>query len=320
MVMKCPKPTNRAMIQAKPCLEAYLSFLQDIRQLSPHTAAAARHDISLFISHLTEAEREDFSGVDSDHIRQFLRQQTAQGKAAKTVARYRSSLVNFFDFLKQAPNCPLEHNPVALVNAPKIGRKLPEVLDVDMVFQLLDIPERTPLERRDKAILELFYSSGLRLSELSHLQWSDLNQAEGLVRLLGKGQKTRVVPVGQKALAALANWQAECRDMNQSSVDWVFVSNRGDQLKPRSIQARVKHWAQQQGLWQRVYPHLLRHSFASHMLESSGDLRAVQDMLGHVDLSTTQIYTHLNFQHLADVYDRSHPRARKTAKRLPGAD
>lgn len=308
------------MIQTKPCLEAYLAYLQDIRQLSPHTVKAARRDLLKFINGLPIELRQDISDVSSDHIRHFLRQQSADGMAAKTVARYRSSLVNFFDFLKQAPNCPLETNPVTLVNAPKIGRKLPEVLDVDIVFQLLDIPVSTPLERRDKAILELFYSSGLRLSELSRLQWSDLNRAEGLVRLLGKGQKTRVVPVGQAALKALDNWQEDCRLINQSTIDWVFVSNRGDQLKPRSIQARVKHWAQKQGLWQRVYPHLLRHSFASHMLESSGDLRAVQDMLGHADLSTTQIYTHLNFQHLAEVYDRSHPRARKTAKRLPETD
>lgn len=307
------------MIQVKPCLEAYLDYLQNIRQLSPHSVSAARRDISKFIDTLSPAAVADISTVDSDHVRRFLRQQSAQGLAAKTVARYRSSLINFFDFLKQAPNCPLEHNPVTLVNAPKIGRKLPEVLDVDHIFQLLDIPERTPLERRDKALLELFYSSGLRLSELSRLQWCDISQAEGLVRLLGKGQKTRVVPVGTAALTALTNWQSDSRLMNQSAVDWVFVSQRGAQLKPRSIQARVKHWAQQQGLWQRVYPHLLRHSFASHMLESSGDLRAVQDMLGHVDLSTTQVYTHLNFQHLAAVYDRTHPRAQKKTRHTPNS-
>ena len=308
------------MIQAKPCLEAYLHYLKDIRQLSLHTVSAARRDLSKFIDSLPAPLAEDMAAVDSHPVRQFLRQQSARGMAAKTVARYRSSLVNFFDFLKQAPNCPVSHNPVTLVEAPKIGRKLPEVLDVDVVFQLLDIPVSTALERRDKALLELFYSSGLRLSELSHLQWSDISHAEGLVRLVGKGQKTRVVPVGKAALTALSDWQADCRQMNQGSVDWVFVSNRGDRLKPRSIQARVKHWAQQQGLWQRVYPHLLRHSFASHMLESSGDLRAVQDMLGHADLSTTQIYTHLNFQHLAAVYDRSHPRARKSTDRLSDAD
>ncbi len=302
------------MIQIKPCLDAYLTYLKDIRHLSPHTVVAAKRDISQCMSALSLSDKDDVCAISSDQIRHYLRQQSARGKAPKTLARYRSSLLNFFDFLKQAPNCPLAYNPVSLVNAPKIGRKLPEVLDVDLVFQLLEIPENTAIARRDKAMLELFYSSGLRLSELSGLLWSDLNWGEGLVRLLGKGQKTRVVPVGQAALSALSNWQQDSRDMNQSSVDWVFVSKRGGQLKPRSIQARIKHWAQKQGLWQRVYPHLLRHSFASHMLESSGDLRAVQDMLGHADLSTTQIYTHLNFQHLAQVYDRSHPRARKSPK------
>lgn len=304
------------MKQAKPCLESYLVYLADFRQLSPHSVAASRRDIKKFIASLTPDFSANLADVNSDHVRSFLRQQSSQGLAAKTVARYRSSLVNFFDFLQQAPNCPVKNNPVSLVNAPKIGRKLPEVLDVDNVFKLLSIPENTALERRDKALLELFYSSGLRLSELSRLQWCDINIPEGLVRLLGKGQKTRVVPVGAAALKALLNWKNECQVMNQDSIDWVFVSNRGSRLKPRSIQARVKYWAQQQGLWQRVYPHLLRHSFASHVLESSGDLRAVQDMLGHVDLSTTQIYTHLNFQHLAEVYDRAHPRARKALKAI----
>ncbi len=302
------------MIQIKPCLDAYLAYLQDTRHLSPHTVTAAKQDISLFKTDLCLSDKNDVCDIGSDQVRQFLRRQSGRGKSPKTVARYRSSLLNFFDFLKQAPNCPLDHNPVSLVNAPKVGRKLPEVLDVDLIFQLLDVPQNSVIERRDKAMLELFYSSGLRLSELSRLQWVDLNWGEGLVRLLGKGQKTRVVPVGRAALKALSNWQQDSRDMNQSSVDWVFVSKRGGRLKPRSIQARVKHWAQQLGLWQRVYPHLLRHSFASHVLESSGDLRAVQDMLGHADLSTTQIYTHLNFQHLAQVYDRSHPRARKSSK------
>lgn len=304
---------NPMMKQAKPCLDSYLTYLQDVRQMSPHTVSAARRDITLFFSQLSPDVKADLVLIQADHIRTFLRQQTSRGLAAKTVARYRSSLVNFFDFLQQAPNCPVRSNPVSLVNAPKIGRKLPDVLDVDHMFKLLDIPINTVIARRDKAMLELFYSSGLRLSELSKLQWGDINLAEGLVRLLGKGQKTRVVPVGKAARSALLDWQAESRQMNHDSIDWVFVSTRGARLKPRSIQARVKYWAQQQGLWQRVYPHLLRHSFASHVLESSGDLRAVQDMLGHADLSTTQIYTHLNFQHLAQVYDRAHPRARQSS-------
>ncbi len=305
------------MNQAKPSLEAYLSYLRDFRQLSPHTVAANKRDIEKFFSGLTSQQQTDMSALSDQQIREFIRRQTAQGMAAKTVTRYRSSLSNFFEFLLQAPNSPVDHNPVSLVSSPKSGRKLPEVLDVDNMFQLLGIPEKTAIQRRDKAILELFYSSGLRLSELSRLVWSDINTAEGLVRLLGKGQKTRVVPVGKTAMKALLNWQTDARLMNHDNQDWVFVSQRGSQLKPRSIQARVKYWAQQQGLWQRVYPHLLRHSFASHILESSGDLRAVQEMLGHADLATTQIYTHLNFQHLAQVYDRAHPRARKKTEKEP---
>ena len=177
--------------------------------------------------------------------------------------------------------------------------------------KLLDIPTSSEIAIRDKAMLELFYSSGLRLSEISGLTWPDLDLSSGLVRVLGKGRKERVVPLGRMAQQALHQWQPLSVAWNQTAIPHVFISQRGAQLKNRSIQARVKHWAQQQGLWERVYPHLLRHSFASHMLESSGDLRAVQEMLGHADLSTTQIYTHLNFQHLAKVYDQSHPRAKK---------
>lgn len=299
------------MNQAKPSLEAYLSYLRDFRQLSLHSVAASKRDIEKFFSGLSPQQQADMGLLSDQDIRSFLRCQTGQGMAAKTVTRYRSSLANFFEFLLAAPNSPVNHNPVSLVSSPKTGRKLPEVLDVDHMFKLLNIPEKTALQRRDKALLELFYSSGLRLSELSRLVWTDVNVAEGLVRVLGKGQKTRLIPVGKTAMKALLNWQTDARLLNHDSQDWVFVSNRGGRLKPRSIQARVKHWAQQQGLWQRVYPHLLRHSFASHVLESSGDLRAVQEMLGHADLATTQIYTHLNFQHLAHVYDRAHPRARK---------
>lgn len=299
------------MNQAKPSLEAYLSYLRDFRQLSLHSVAASKRDIEKFFSGLSPQQQADMGLLSDQDIRSFLRYQTGQGMAAKTVTRYRSSLANFFEFLLAAPNSPVNHNPVSLVSSPKTGRKLPEVLDVDHMFKLLNIPEKTALQRRDKALLELFYSSGLRLSELSRLVWTDVNVAEGLVRVLGKGQKTRLIPVGKTAMKALLNWQTDARLLNHDSQDWVFVSNRGGRLKPRSIQARVKHWAQQQGLWQRVYPHLLRHSFASHVLESSGDLRAVQEMLGHADLATTQIYTHLNFQHLAHVYDRAHPRARK---------
>ncbi|MCU0990950.1 MAG: tyrosine recombinase XerC [Xanthomonadales bacterium] len=177
--------------------------------------------------------------------------------------------------------------------------------------RLLDIRDDSPLAVRDKAMLELFYSSGLRLAELAGLRWDQLDSASGLVTVRGKGNKTRVVPVGSHAAAALAEWRKARGSFAGRDEPVIFVSSRGDPIAPRTIQSRIRYWARRQGLPQKVYPHLLRHSFASHLLESSGDLRAVQELLGHADISTTQVYTHLDFQHLASVYDKAHPRARK---------
>ncbi len=197
------------------------------------------------------------------------------------------------------------------VRAPRHPPKLPATLDVDDVSRLLDIPADTPLAIRDKAMLELFYSSGLRLSELASLKWDQLDLSSGIVRITGKGNKTRLVPIGRMAIQALRQW----RKVSGNFADWdetgVFLSRSGKVLSTRSIQLRLVHWARHQGIDQHVYPHMLRHSFASHLLESSGDLRAVQELLGHADISTTQIYTHLDFQHLANVYDKAHPRAKK---------
>lgn len=293
----------------KQCLDDYLQHLSLSRHLSPLTVSANQRDINHFISKLKPSEVADVEIISEHAVRSYLMGRSAEGLSAKSLARYRSNLNNFFTFLKQQK--VINVNPVELVKTPKIKRKLPEVLDVDTMFKLLDIPVSTEVSIRDKAILELFYSSGLRLSELSALSWSDVDFDSGLVRVLGKGRKERLVPFGKMAQLALQAWQPISLLWNQGGVDFVFISKRGGQLKHRSIQARIKHWAQQQGLWERVYPHLLRHSFASHMLESSSDLRSIQEMLGHADLSTTQIYTHLNFQHLAKVYDKAHPRAKK---------
>ena len=293
----------------KQCLDNYLQHLSFNRHLSPLTVSANQRDIEQFIQSLEEKKIEVVTKVVESDVRTYLMGRAAQGISARSLARYRSHLKNFFAFLKQQKI--LDSNPAESVQSPKIKRKLPEVLDVDTMFKLVDIPLNSETAIRDKAILELFYSSGLRLSELSQLGWGDLDFENGLVRVLGKGRKERLVPFGKMAKQALLLWQPIATIWNQSNQDFVFISSRGGQLKNRSIQARVKHWAQQQGLWERVYPHLLRHSFASHMLESSSDLRSVQEMLGHADLSTTQIYTHLNFQHLAKVYDQAHPRAKK---------
>jgi integrase/recombinase XerC len=293
-------------MKIKPCLESYLEHLAFSRNLSPLTVTANRRDIEHFIIQLNV---NDVLSVTEQQVRAYLMGRSSEGISAKSLARYRSNLKNFFAYLKQQKW--IQDNPVEWVQTPKIKRSLPEVLDVDTMFKLLDIPLSSEVAVRDKAILELFYSSGLRLSELSQLLWEELDFETGLVRVLGKGQKERMIPMGKMAVSALLQWRPVSLLWNQFDTPYVFVSKRGGQLKHRSIQARVKHWAQHQGLWERVYPHLLRHSFASHMLESSGDLRSVQEMLGHADLSTTQIYTHLNFQHLAKVYDQAHPRAKK---------
>jgi integrase/recombinase XerC len=205
----------------------------------------------------------------------------------------------------------LTHDPLAGVRGPKVHRKLPEVLDVDEATALVEGEGDDALNLRDRAMLELFYSSGLRLSELTGLRWLDLDLDAGEVRVLGKGRKTRIVPVGRHAIAALrALAEAEGREADSP----VFRGRNGAAVSPRTVQARMKTLALRQGFAKRVHPHLLRHTFASHMLESSGDLRAVQELLGHADIATTQIYTHLDFQHLAKVYDAAHPRAKRKGR------
>ena len=194
------------------------------------------------------------------------------------------------------------------MRAPKAARALPQVLDVDEAVQLVELPTDAPLGLRDRALLELFYSSGLRLSEVCGLRWRDLDFDQGLVSVLGKGSKQRIVPVGSHARSALQAWQQASRG---ESAYFVFPGRAGKQISARAIQLRIKQLALRQGVYKRIHPHLLRHSFASHVLESSGDLRGVQELLGHADISTTQIYTHLDFQHLAKVYDAAHPRAKR---------
>ena len=214
-----------------------------------------------------------------------------------------------FRFLREQGQ--LREDPSFGIRAPRVRRRLPEVLDIDQVLALLDIPDEGELSARDRAMLELFYASGLRVSELASLSWPQLDVSEGMVRVLGKGQKERLVPVGRHALAALQRWRQIHKTLADGSEARIFTSLSGKPLTVRAIQKRVAYWSERQGLDQRVHPHQLRHSFASHILESSGDLRAVQELLGHANLTTTQIYTHLDFQHLAKVYDQTHPRAKK---------
>ena len=290
--------------------QQYLEYCEVLRNLAALTLKAYERDIEAFIAfHELSKPNLLAKDVNSDDISAFLVNEYQSKISAKSLARYRSSIKNLFAYILHKKG--IKSNPVELVNTPKIRNKLPEVLDVDTVSRLVNIPLESEISIRDKAIIELFYSSGLRLSELSNLYWFNIDFAQALITVLGKGNKQRMIPIGKHALNALKQWMPMSRLWDVQSTGYVFISKRATQLKQRSIQARIKYWAQRQGLWERVYPHLLRHSFASHVLESSGNLRAVQEMLGHVDISTTQIYTHLNFQHLAKVYDKTHPRARK---------
>ena len=293
----------------KPRIDQYLAHLHHERGLSMRTRDAYRRDLEQMHSYLTQQEITDPARVTEHHIRALIARRHRQGLGGKSLQRMLSSIRGFFRWALRERL--VEHNPAAAVRAPKSPRHLPATLDVETVNRLLDIRDDSPLAVRDKAIMELFYSSGLRLAELSGLRWQQLDLGSGVVTVTGKGNRSRIVPVGRKAVEALQAWRKVHAGMAGIEENCVFVSRSGKPISPRNIQARIRHWATRQGLPRQVHPHLLRHSFASHVLESSGDLRAVQELLGHADISTTQIYTHLDYQHLARVYDKAHPRAKK---------
>jgi len=293
----------------KAHVKNFFVYLENERGLSTRTIKAYQRDLDQFLQFLDAEEIEQPGQVTQHHIRAFIAQRHRQGLGGKSLQRLLSALRSFFRWLLREGHA--EHNPAIPVRAPKSPRHLPATLDADSIGQLLDIPCDTPLAVRDKAIMELFYSSGLRLSELATLHWEQLDLGSGMVTVTGKGNRSRMVPVGRIAVAALHEWRKTRVKFASFEEPHVFVSQRGNPIAVRTIQSRVRYWAKRQGIPQNIYPHLLRHSFASHMLESSGDLRAVQELLGHADISTTQIYTHLDFQHLAKVYDKAHPRAKK---------
>ena len=289
--------------------QQFLDYLHHERGLSPRTRAAYQRDLALFSEELDRLEIDDLNRVNEHQVRGLVARLHRQGLGSRSLQRLLSAVRSFYRWLMKEGH--VENNPALSVKAPKAQKKLPATLDTDTVTRLLDIKEVTPLAIRDKAIMELFYSSGLRLSELAGLRWDQVDPATGLITVTGKGNKTRLVPIGSYAAAALEKWRKVRGAFAGFEEPHIFVSNRGKPIATRTIQARIRYWARRQGLPQQVYPHLLRHSFASHMLESSGDLRAVQELLGHADISTTQVYTHLDFQHLASVYDKAHPRAKK---------
>lgn len=313
-------------------VESYLHHLDTVRQLSPHTINNYQRDLDAFAQYCIDAELTNITLIKPNNIRQYTAFQHRKGKSGKTLQRHLSSIRGLMSHLIQKGL--IKSNPGTGISAPKSQRRLPHTLDADQTAQLLDIKlfdiksldtKNTPkkndsttaiLAIRDKAILELFYSSGLRLSELVNLDLADYQSGNKSVQVLGKGNKERLIPVGKQAISALTLWLNTRPLLLKKATEGapenaLFLNKNGSRLKQRSVQQRIKQWGEKQGTDRPVHPHMLRHSFASHILESSGDLRSVQELLGHSDISTTQIYTHLDFQHLAQVYDKSHPRAKK---------
>ena len=286
--------------------DEFLSHLQVERRMSANTLDAYRRDLDALQGWATEHGATDPSRLDTAQLRAFIAAEHRRGLSPKSLQRRLSACRSFFAWLLKHGR--VAANPAAGIRAPKAPRKLPQVLDVDEAVQLVEVPADAPLGLRDRALLELFYSSGLRLSELCALRWNALDLAGGFVHVTGKGNKQRIVPVGSHARAALQAWRDERKAANDACV---FPGRGGGPISQRAVQLRIKQLANRQGLFKHVHPHMLRHSFASHILESSGDLRGVQELLGHADISTTQIYTHLDFQHLAKVYDAAHPRAKR---------
>jgi integrase/recombinase XerC len=286
--------------------EAFIAYLRNVRQLSPHTVSNYERDLHTLLSFCSERGHDDPAQLQEAHIRAWVSLLHRRGLAGSSIQRALSAVRSFFHYLGRQQGH--SRNPAAAVQAPRQPRRLPKTLDADQVNRYLQFKEDNPIARRDSAIAELFYSSGLRLAELAAINLGDVDQQAQLLTVTGKGRKTRTVPVGSVAIGALRRWL----DVRPESTDLaLFLSQRGQRISVRAIQDRLRLQGRRAGMYQDVHPHMLRHSFASHMLESSGDLRAVQELLGHANIATTQIYTHLDFQHLAKVYDAAHPRARR---------
>jgi integrase/recombinase XerC len=289
-------------------LNQYLDFLHFERGLSDNTRNNYARDIEQLIQLSQPA---DLASLQITQIRKYVAILHSKGLGGKSIARMLSSWRGFYNYLAQRHQ--FKHNPVIGMRAPKSPKTLPQALSIEQASKLVDIVEDDALSQRDHAILELFYSSGLRLSELVGLNIDHIDFAEGTVIVTGKGNKTRIVPLGAHAASAIQTWlPVRARMlMRNPSEKAVFISKQGRRISGRNIEYRMKAWSIKQGLHMSVHPHMLRHSFATHVLQSSGDLRAVQEMLGHANISTTQVYTHLDYQHLTKVYDSAHPRAKK---------
>lgn len=302
---------------ASPLVD-FIRHLESEKRHSPRTCEHYQRDLLRLARWLSDHSLAGWPELTLHHVRRYVARLSRDGLSGQSIARHLSAIRRFYQFLLREGLA--KDNPALDVRAPKTGRRLPKVADVDQIQQLLETAPEDPLEIRDLAMFEMMYSSGLRLAELASLDLPALDFRGREIRVLGKGNKERILPVGGKAISALKRWLSVRNQFANEQEAAVFVSQRGSRLSRRSIQARLARWGIRAGADQRLHPHLLRHSFASHMLESSGDLRAVQELLGHADIATTQVYTHLDFQHLARVYDQSHPRARRRSGTINPGD
>jgi integrase/recombinase XerC len=297
-----------------PWLDAFMRHLAHERRVSPHTIDSYRRDLLRVLEWRGEREITDWAAVTDGDVRHYVAHRRRAGVSPRTLSRELSALRSLFEYLLREGAAQL--NPARSVRPPKAKKRLPNTFDPDQLGALIDgpstdAPDDDPLTLRDTAMVELFYSSGLRLSELIGVDTRDIDPHDATLTVVGKGAKTRRVPVGSAAVAAIQRWLQVRGLLAGEHEPALFVSSRGTRIHPRTVQQRLKQWADQRGAGRNLHPHLLRHSCASHLLESSSDLRAVQELLGHADISTTQVYTHLDFQHLAKVYDQAHPRAKR---------
>ena len=287
-------------------LDLFFNYIKFEKRLSELTIKNYQHDINRLI----KLNDKKLTEINSEDIRISLSKLHASGLSGKSLSRILSSWRGCFLFLNKSQL--MKYDPTSGIKAPKAKKKLPQTLSIDQVFNLINIPQTGFIDTRDKAILEFFYSSGLRLSELVNIHISDIDMSEQTLKVLGKGNKFRIVPIGRKAIEALNLWILQRNKLNKIlDSELLFLNQHGKKLTARAIQYRLKFWAQKNNIPENIHPHLLRHSFASHVLQSSQDLRAVQELLGHSNISTTQIYTHLDFQHLSKIYDQAHPRSKK---------
>ena len=291
-------------------LDPFLSHLEVVRHLSPHTISSYKRDLNSFFSFLKE-KKDSGEEIQDHRVREFVALERRRGLNPRSLQRILSSIRSFFNYLLDEEI--VETNPATNISSPKSPQLLPKALDTDLVKRLLDFTPQGDIEIRDKAMVELLYSSGLRLSELCGLDIGSVSIKERSCRVVGKGNKTRDLPIGEKAILSLRDWLLVRKNISKDNNKALFLNKNGKRISTRSVQLRLERLSKKRGL-PMVNPHMLRHSFASHILESSGDLRAVQEMLGHSDIGTTQIYTKLDFQHLSKVYDDAHPRAKSRKK------